>query len=317
MIEILISHCDYFFPEGETAHTCVFSVLTTFSAEVTFVRSSTSHGRLEPSSTSPINLCDPESPTGVFDPRHSSFAFANISGGRKKPAPKPPQPHLDNFSYDNRIYPKMSSFQSAEASGNGTTEHEYDTVATPLQPPVMPAIPPSVTTNTTNNNNGQPQFANIRRGNMIPRAGGALNTGKARPSSYYERPMVPPPEVPPRPTLLGRNGEHIITGERVDTPELAASPEPDYRSSSSMYPNLRDLPEYEDPSGTDSNDLDDYSGEDSGAGFVPPPPQKPPRLSTSGGHDANNSPPEPSRPDGTDHSTAHPPRTLPHEETYL
>lgn len=269
-----------------------------FFAEVTFVRIGTN-------SISPTNLNDPDSPTGMFDNRHSSFTFANIGGARKKPAPKPPhqalpQQQLDNFSYDNRIYPKMSSFQPAEQQLNNNDEYEHVTVSAPqptLQPPTMPAVPPSVITSNNNNNSSQPQFANIRRGNMASRMGGAINsaTGKTRPSSFYERPMVPPPEVPPRPTIIPRNGHDT---ERVETPELLlnVSPEPGHRSS--MYPNLKDMPEYEELSGTDSNDLDDYSGEDSCTGIAsppPPPPQKPPRLANNaataaGGQDNSNLP---------------------------
>lgn len=118
---------------------------------------------------------------------------------RKKPAPKPPSQLFQENSNSlesnaSKIKSKFGSLRLKSTKPTETSKNPFEKPSSQVGQPRVDSPPAKVA-----------QIATIRR-NVSPRF-----DAKSRPSSTYERPHVPPPEVPPRPSIMNK----VNTNEQV------------------------------------------------------------------------------------------------------
>lgn len=231
LIEALITYCDYFFPED-----VVFDISPKQS--MTEQSSSGSGGNNSGGDNS-----DPEINFSSNKQGSSAAAMAAAANFRvKKPAPKPPPTSaggnnegiLDSISssFDStsaKIRSKIGSLRMKDKQNqpshhqpinNGTyfiteQQSQVPTVPTRGDSPPAASAASSSSSNTPQVNSSSPNhsststtttsIATVRRNQHSPR-GAVDNTSRSRrPISLCDRPMVPPPSVPPRPSVAERS----------------------------------------------------------------------------------------------------------------
>ncbi|KAI2799563.1 hypothetical protein RDWZM_007581 [Blomia tropicalis] len=191
----------------------------------------------------------PKTVDSISDSSDPEISNSNTKSRLKKPAPKPPgtntnEPSANQVSYNSelnltKIGPKTSSLRLKTNNRNPSNEHvknHFETVQRVDSPPAM--------------------VATIRPHNLSPRVD---NARSRRPVSVYERPMVPPPEVPPRPSVnksqfaldksdKQRNSMLDLTENSDSNESLSQSEEnlleinlESTKSTASLYPSLNEF----------------------------------------------------------------------------